>query len=345
MSDTDLTVGNQGTQISVPKKGFLQRPSEREPGSNISPEEYLKNKGLEDGSRQDLDLTVPKERVDRDLTDYDGKKESQNLQALKFWNKNIQKAFNAQPAKIKKLWLESFAIVEKGCERRIKDVQERFAPSQELADIVSTIEPILPELEKAGKTPAEYFKEWIETDKKLAKDPYLEVAKLCVIYNLSLASVQSTLPYAQDQLAREQEEGGKIRDLERKLSSLEHTIQEIQPPSSAEKDTEEAIKLADDFETFYSQVDKKGQPLYPDAHNHLDAIFAFIEQGYGLDEAYKEAMLSTMSDGSNEEEEIEYEGSRGEVGTNVKSPLSKYSKEYEDQFLNRAVQKIMSTKR
>jgi hypothetical protein len=347
MSDTDLTVGNPGKEIAVPKVSVPSRPSERDPGTNISPADYFKSKELQHGGDdEDLDLTPSRTKADVDITEPKAKEKSSELQALNFWNRNIRNVFNSQSEKVKKAWMESFAIIEKGFAKRAADLEDRLSPSEDIIDIIEVLTPIMPELEKLKLSPAEYIERRIKEDREIGKDPYLYVAKLCILNNLGLKELQGTLDYARQSLEREREEGGELSNIKKELKALKSVVGQIEAPHDPDSDVAKAEEISENIKNFYNQRDKKGNELYPDAVKYIPAIFAFIEQGYSLDEAYKEAVLGGMiSDDDDTPPEIDYDVEGVAVGSDLKNPMQKYSKAYEQKMLQRELDKILSRKR
>jgi cupin superfamily acireductone dioxygenase involved in methionine salvage len=311
----DLEVSTGSQQVAVRTNEVAKRISDLERGGYyknvVSPEEYLK--GNKDSS------------TNTDVEIYDEQsqpQEKKEVVPLKHWNEKIQAKFDECTDSQKKAWLDSFKIVEKNYVKQLNYLKDDIATMQ---PVMAQLEPLKPQIDKLGKTPAEYIKTLIDFDMCLGQDPTYEIARLISHHKVRYDDLYNVLPAAAKDIEEINTMSKYISPLHKELSDIKaalgYSSQDTVDVGLATKAAEEmVVKIT----KFFEQRDSSGKEMYPGAFDCMPDIIELVQAGEDLATAYNHVVKGqSQTQEPVEEEGVDYDEPNNQNRRKVVNALDK----------------------
>jgi hypothetical protein len=247
---------------------------------------------------RDLDDSDIRSEVGRTLdedTDIErSERQDDKLKPLKFWDDRTKDYFSGLSNRGKKVWLNSFKIIEKAAAKEVRSMEEKLAPFNALIEEVA---PHMDRVSKAGLSAAQYVKNLISRDLRAMEDP-----KQFILETMALLQVTpNDLVTATKDYKSKLELYRQTHPIKEELDSLKRSMgggaQQEHPQGSSQdySDDPEVKKIVN----FFSQVDRDGKPRYPKWLELKDTM-ATISQTTGeenLDTLYRKAYSAIYDNG------------------------------------------------
>ncbi|MDR0723726.1 MAG: hypothetical protein LBF23_00865 [Endomicrobium sp.] len=303
---TDLEVSTGQSQVAVRQNEVAKKISDLERGGYyknvVSPEEYLSRK-------KDSSTNPDVEIYDEQSQDTKDTKDTKNKQVapLKHWNEKIQAKFDECTDSQKRAWLDSFKIVEKNYVKQLNYLKDDIAAMQ---PVMAEFEPLKPQLEKLGQTPAEYIKDLITFDMQIGANPAYEIARLISHFNVAYNDLYNALPQAANDLKESTTISKYVDPLYKELASIKAALgYSSQDTVNVEMATKAAEDIIAKVTAFFEQRDSSGKEMYPGAFEHIRDIIELVQTGENLQDAYDYVVngKSNKEDSSIEEQGLDYD--------------------------------------
>jgi hypothetical protein len=242
-------------------------------------------------SDSDRGVSVDDSRVEhsREVERSEERSESRkDLRPMKFWDERTKDYFSTLDDRGKKIWLNSFKIIEKAAAKEVRSIEDKLVPFNALIDEVT---PHIDRISRANLSAAEYVRNLIARDLRAMEDPRQFILETMALLNVTPADlVTATKDYKQKlELYRQ------THPIKEELNNIKRALggapayAEVPQQQETENDPEvqQIIK-------FFSQVDREGKPLYPRWIDLKDTM-ASISNSTGeenLDKLYRKAYIA-----------------------------------------------------
>jgi hypothetical protein len=183
------------------------------------------------------------------------------LAPLSYWDQTTKRTFSSLPARVKKVWLSSSHKDAVRYERALAKLDTDYAPLAEIGEILAPVaSSVIP---KFGSV-ANYVKALIIEDSIVGTDPAVHIARIM------------------------RDMGVKRQDIDLAVTRLPEVEQQLRTVIPLQARAEQAEKRADflarqqqlederALQYFYSQTDKRGNPLYPDFEGLRGYIYELV---------------------------------------------------------------------
>jgi hypothetical protein len=215
---------------------------------------------------------------------------SKELKPMKFWDDRTKDYFRTLDSRGKKIWLNSFKIIEKAAAKEIRSIEDKLAPFN---DLIEEVSPHINRISRANLSAAEYVKNLIARDLRAMEDPRQFILETMALLKVTPADlVTATKDYKQKlDLYRQ------THPIREELNSLKRALSGGAVPTYAENPQETEVENDPEVQkiiNFFSQVDRTGKPLYPRWIDLKDTM-ASISNSTGeenLDKLYRKAYIA-----------------------------------------------------
>jgi hypothetical protein len=251
--------------------------------------------------RQEVDraLEVDDSRVEHssEVERSESREESRReLKPMKFWDDRTKDYFSTLDTRGKKIWLNSFKIIEKAAAKEIRSIEDKLAPFN---DLINEVTPHIDRISMANLSAAEYVRNLIARDLRAMEDPRQFILETMALLRVTPADlVTATKDYKQKlELYRQ------THPIKEELSNLKRALAGGGAPAYAETPQEEPTENDPEVQkiiSFFSQVDRAGRPMYPNWIDLKDTM-ASLSNSTGeenLDKLYRKAYTAVYGGGS-----------------------------------------------